>query len=403
VSNGHPFVFGIGDVNATSGVQITGNLNPNDCSAEGNCGNPTTCGTPANASIPPNQCYYGIYGRVGSGGTSWKKTPSLDLTPSVEVVYALQISVDGSGNAQFRVSQGGQLLGESNATIGTGPFYVILGQSEGAPVPGHGPNVALWSSASVAPYSSVTPPASSGSSAPGLSSIEWSIILLVVIAVVVTIIFVAYRRRRGLTIRVVDARTLSPVSGAGVSVDGPEHLSASTGGDGRVAFGDAKSGDYEVHASATGYAPSLPATIPVRRSAAHTVRLQRVSPPGGIRDSHPAPAAPGDVSLAPPVVSTPPAAPPPVVPAVAPPAPAPPTSPAAEEDLEGWGGPRIREIARTFQVRGAISPETALTADELGLSRVFVRIMKRRRGKTRVFVEVNGKYYLDQNALRETK
>lgn len=59
------------------------------------------------------------------------------------------------------------------------------------------------------------------------------------------------------------------------------------------------------------------------------------------------------------------------------------------------------EIIRTFQAKGAISPETALTAEELGLSRLFVRIMKRRRGRTRVFVEVNGRYYLDQKALQE--
>jgi hypothetical protein len=82
----------------------------------------------------------------------------------------------------------------------------------------------------------------------------------------------------------------------------------------------------------------------------------------------------------------------------------PPPSEAAEpEDLEGLGGERIQRIARTFQAKGALSPETARTAEELGLSRMFVRIMKRRQGKTRVFVEVNGKYYLDEAALRERK
>ena len=79
--------------------------------------------------------------------------------------------------------------------------------------------------------------------------------------------------------------------------------------------------------------------------------------------------------------------------------------PAAPEEqdleLEGWGGERIRQIIKTFQMKGAISPETALTADELGLSRLFVRIMKRRKGRTRVFIEINGRYYLDQKALKE--
>jgi hypothetical protein len=68
--------------------------------------------------------------------------------------------------------------------------------------------------------------------------------------------------------------------------------------------------------------------------------------------------------------------------------------------MDGWAGDRIRHIVATFQAKGATSPATALTADELGLSRMFVRIMKRRRGQTRVFVEINGKYYLDEKALK---
>ena len=83
--------------------------------------------------------------------------------------------------------------------------------------------------------------------------------------------------------------------------------------------------------------------------------------------------------------------------------PPPPAAPSALGEEEGFGGGRIREIIRTFQAKGALSPETALTAQELGLSRIFVRIMKRRRGRTMVFVEVNGKYYLDEQALRAMK
>lgn len=75
----------------------------------------------------------------------------------------------------------------------------------------------------------------------------------------------------------------------------------------------------------------------------------------------------------------------------------------ATEGAEGWAGDRIRQIIQTFRSKGAVSPETALSADELGLSRIFVRIMKRRRGKTRVFVEVGGKYYLDEKALQTMK
>ena len=82
-----------------------------------------------------------------------------------------------------------------------------------------------------------------------------------------------------------------------------------------------------------------------------------------------------------------------------------PPQPAQQEELEAedFGGGRISEIIRKFQAKGAISPETALTAEELGLSRLFVRIMKRRKGRTRIFIEINGRYYLDQKALQEMK
>jgi hypothetical protein len=225
-----------------------------------------------------------------------------------------------------------------------------------------------------------------------------------VIALLAALILVAYRRRRGLTVRVVDSGTLSPVSGAGVSAEGPQRLSGSTGGDGKVAFGGVKSGDYSVKASAVGYSPSGPSTIPVRRSAVQTVRLERQAAPSEVRPTPQAPAATPGGTPAPPTMTVSPATPEAATPTAGQPAPPPsPPSPATEADLEGLGGPRIREIARTFQVRGALSPETALTAEELGLSRMFVRIMKRRRGRTKVFVEVNGRYYLDETALREVK
>jgi hypothetical protein len=403
ISDGHPFVFAISSSDASSGVQITGNLNPNDCSNEANCGNPATCGTPANASIPAGQCYYGIYARIGTGGGNWAKTPELNRTPSVGVVYTLQISVDSSGNAQYNVSAGGQVLGESTAQVGTGPFSIILAQSEGAPVPGPGPNQAYWLSASFTPTApSISPPSSSGSS--GLSSIEWLIIGLVAVVALILIFVVWTRRGRELTVTVLDSETLSPLTGAGVSADGPKSFAGSTGNDGRVAFGGVKLGDYSVKAGAAGYSPSVPVTVPVKRTTQHTVRLERSAPasagavashlpPEGLSPRSPPPATSGT----PPVPTGP-------SPAIVPPGPAPPPSgPPEPEETEGFAGERIREIIRTFQAKGAVSPETALTAEELGLSRLFVRIMKRRRGKTRVFVEVNGRYYLDQKALNEMK
>jgi hypothetical protein len=81
----------------------------------------------------------------------------------------------------------------------------------------------------------------------------------------------------------------------------------------------------------------------------------------------------------------------------------PPPPPSQQEPTEpqGWRDEKIQQIIRKFQEKGAISPQTALTAKELGLSRIFVRIMERRKDQTKIFVEVNGKYYLDQKAIKD--
>jgi hypothetical protein len=349
VSDGHPFVFGIGSQNASSGVQVTGNLNPNDCSAENNCGNPSTCGTPANSSIPPNQCFYGIYARAGSNGGNWKKTPALDLTPAVQVVYTLSIAVDGSGSAQFNVSAGGQVLGQATAQVGTGPFYIMMAQSEGAPVPGPGPNSAVWMSVTLTPSATISPPPSSSSS--GISTIEWILLILIVIVALLIIVVVWSRRRRGATVKGTAIGAPSPIAGGDVPADRPPSFSASTGTNGRVAPATPVAG------------PPPPSQEPAR----------------------------GPV---PPLLST-------SAPTVAPTAPIPPRAvPPPPGEEEEFGGERIRGIIQKFRAQGALSPETALTAQALGLSRIFVRIMNRRRGKTQVFVEVNGKYYLDEKALQ---
>jgi hypothetical protein len=85
--------------------------------------------------------------------------------------------------------------------------------------------------------------------------------------------------------------------------------------------------------------------------------------------------------------------------------PPPPPLPIQQEETEqlSWKGEKLRETIQIFQQKGAISPQTALTAKELGLSRIFERIIERRGEKTKIFVQINGKYYLDQKALADMK
>jgi len=158
VSNGHTFGFAIASDGASSGVLIYGNLNPANCSSLGDCGDPSTCGIPANSTIGPDQCFYGIDAKAGTGGGGWSSLPKLYLTPSTNVTYTLEINVTASGNADYSVSEGGEVLGSANTQVGTGPFYVILEQAEGSPVSSPGPNVALWKSVSVTAAPTCTAP-----------------------------------------------------------------------------------------------------------------------------------------------------------------------------------------------------------------------------------------------------
>jgi carboxypeptidase family protein len=423
-SNGHTFGLAIASADATSGVLVYGNVNPTNCSHLGDCGDPAVCGIPVNSSIPANQCYYGIDAKVANG-TAWPHVPPLYLTPNLNVFYTLQISVDASGSAQYSISQGGQSLGQAAAQVGAGPFYVVLEQAEGAPVPGHGSNQAYWSSVSVGPLviSTTTSSSSTGTTTstssntttpvptPGLSTTVW-IIIIIVIAVLLFFILLLWYRRKGFTVTVLDSQTSSPVSRATVTADGPENLSGTTENDGRAAFGNVKEGDYSIKAIAGGYIPSTQVTIRVKKKTDYTVKLDRISPgaQGGVASNVP-PEGPArelvvSAQIEPSLQTQQPqpTVPQPVqqgpAPTGAQPASVPPVS--EEQELElGWGGERIRQIIKTFQAKGAISPETALTAQELGLSRLFVRIMKRRQGRTRVFIEINGRYYLDQKALKE--
>lgn len=64
---------------------------------------------------------------------------------------------------------------------------------------------------------------------------------------------------------------------------------------------------------------------------------------------------------------------------------------------------RLLEVVEKFRQKGAISPERAMTAEEIGLPPQFKEAMKRRLGQSGVFVEINGKYYLSEERLKEIK
>jgi hypothetical protein len=62
---------------------------------------------------------------------------------------------------------------------------------------------------------------------------------------------------------------------------------------------------------------------------------------------------------------------------------------------------RLQELIERFRQKGANSPEKAMTIQELGLPPRFEEAMHRRLSQSGIFVEVNGKYYLNEERLKQ--
>jgi hypothetical protein len=62
---------------------------------------------------------------------------------------------------------------------------------------------------------------------------------------------------------------------------------------------------------------------------------------------------------------------------------------------------RLQGIIEKFRQKGATSPEKAMTISELELPPRFEEAMHRRLGQSGIFVEINGKYYLNEERLKQ--
>jgi len=69
------------------------------------------------------------------------------------------------------------------------------------------------------------------------------------------------------------------------------------------------------------------------------------------------------------------------------------------DEIRKW----LFEVIERFRQKGAVSAERAMTAQELGLPLGFQEAMKRRLGRSGIFVEVNGKYYLSEERLKQMR
>ena len=64
---------------------------------------------------------------------------------------------------------------------------------------------------------------------------------------------------------------------------------------------------------------------------------------------------------------------------------------------------RIIKIAEVFKEKGAVSPETAMSLEELGLPPQFSMMMQRGIGQSGVFLKYNAKYYLSEEQFEQIK
>jgi Flp pilus assembly protein TadB len=69
----------------------------------------------------------------------------------------------------------------------------------------------------------------------------------------------------------------------------------------------------------------------------------------------------------------------------------------SRERIQKW----FYDIVEKFRQNGALSPDKAMTPEELDLPPTFEEAMKRRLGRSGVFVEVDGKYYLSEERLKQ--
>ena len=85
------------------------------------------------------------YSLPSGPGTLWQTAGNLYATaPTLNVPYTFTISVGAAGEATVSVANNGTLLGSNTASVGTGPFYVVLSDGTGAYSSGS-PNQAYWS------------------------------------------------------------------------------------------------------------------------------------------------------------------------------------------------------------------------------------------------------------------
>jgi hypothetical protein len=98
--------------------------------------------------------YYGIWKNAVNDGICALNADLLyrnGTAGAVGVPYIIQVSVDATGNLTVSLINNGVTLAQRAGSGFTGPFYLVLGQGEGAPCTGQSQNVSVWQYVNVTP------------------------------------------------------------------------------------------------------------------------------------------------------------------------------------------------------------------------------------------------------------
>ncbi len=102
---------------------------------------------------PGNGSYFGVWVNYDNSGLPFLSLGNkLYTDPTTNLQYTVKVFIEDTGFAAVSLfSSNNALLGVQNSLyVGTGPFYLILGQREGGPNV-LGPNIATWKNVTVTP------------------------------------------------------------------------------------------------------------------------------------------------------------------------------------------------------------------------------------------------------------
>ena len=213
-----------------------------------------------------------ITSTVSGGGSPYHYQWVLYVSPT----STLNSFVSGGTSATLQASQ---------ANPGTYQYYVIVYGSNGQVETSNYVTVTVsGSTPTTSPTSTTTPaptPIPTATAKPFVfTGTDWLILIIVIIIILVLLLILLawFLRRRKLTVMVQNSQTGSPISGASVEASGPKNLSGTTGANGQIVFSNVQAGNYSIKASATGYSPSMPASVSVKNNTKYVIKLNSTAP-----------------------------------------------------------------------------------------------------------------------------